>query len=96
MLDVDNREATSVVDGTWKLIRPKTPNMGLGRKPRLYDLAADPGEQRNLAADRPVVYSYMKRLLRRHEADEVLFIAPQLEEMSGELIRELKALGYIE
>jgi arylsulfatase A-like enzyme len=46
--------------GGWKAVRP-----ALDRPTELYDLAGDPGETRNLAAERPDVVARLEGLMRR-------------------------------
>ena len=66
----------------------------------LYDLAADPGEQRNIAATRPGV---VKRLhgelqalkLASHRRGKTVDAAPAAP-LDPELSRQLEALGYAE
>ncbi len=62
--------------GSWKLIPGKSPETpGARRKgggqgqTELYDLAADPGESKNLAAERPEVAKEMTALLEKIVAD---------------------------
>ena len=71
------------------------------RLPReLYDLRADPGETRNVAADRPDVVERLHRML-----EDLRRASPALEPSADggmsaaeeeEVGRRLKALGYIE
>lgn len=66
----------SAVKGNWKYIAPipadkKVPSFmankgvesGLGRMPQLFDLSADPGEQKNLATENPALLSEMQRYI---------------------------------
>lgn len=64
-------------------------------KPELYDLTADPGETRNLYADKKAVggelRARLKGLVRQYSADQ------ELAEKTGldpELMERLKSLGY--
>jgi arylsulfatase A-like enzyme len=66
--------ALSIVRGRWKYIEPhagarvnQNTNTELGNEmsPQLYDLVADPGETRNLAAERPTETSELAALLER-------------------------------
>lgn len=50
-----------VVEGQWKYIQAPTPE--------LYDLAADPGEENNLAEDRPEVIASLEAKLKGRRAD---------------------------
>jgi arylsulfatase A-like enzyme len=55
----------AVFDGPWKLIaRPKKP-------PELYDLAADPSERRNLAADHPDVAARLQAMATEDASRDV-------------------------
>jgi arylsulfatase A-like enzyme len=74
-------ELRGLVDGEWAYIE--------STEPELFDLAADPGEQHNLAADRPDI-------LRRY-AQELRAIDPRFEPPRGgdeETRQRLEALGY--
>jgi Flp pilus assembly protein TadD len=60
--------------------------------PELYDLGADPGETRNLAASRPGALDRLRERLGRLRAGEV-GIARVAE--SRETVERLRALGYV-
>lgn len=81
-------ELTSLRDDRWKLIRAP--------RPELYDLAADPGELRNLYDEQPGVAALMDRKLEDFldvvEPDEV---AGESLELDDETRRQLEALGYL-
>jgi arylsulfatase A-like enzyme len=67
----------------------------------LYDLAGDPTEQRNLAAERPDVAARMRAELDAHFADALAELvegseAPAANELDPETERSLRELGYIE
>lgn len=78
--------------GTWKFSEAakETPSR------ELYDLAADPGETRSLAEERPEVAGRMSRLIDRWLDDhrKVRVAAPQ--EISSQDRALLQALGYTE
>jgi len=93
-VNLSGREGTSVIEGTWKLIVPKTP--GMGRQPLLFDLALDPKEGNNLYSQRPVRAGYMEMLRRQHETAPGVWTDEATGEMSEELREELKALGYLD
>ncbi len=61
--------AWAVVDGAWKLVLELDAG-GAEGAPRLYDLAADPGEARDLAPARPDVAARLVELLRGEVAAE--------------------------
>lgn len=70
----------------WKLIRGEdTPD-------ELYDLAADPGELRNLASEQPEVAKGLRDTLDRHVASTP--IATPQSGLSEEQKEALRALGY--
>jgi arylsulfatase A-like enzyme len=64
---------------------------------QLYDLRADPAEQRNLAAKRPELRERLSEELRRQrEAAGHGAPAPSLEGLPKELQERLESLGYVE
>ena len=76
---------------SWKLIA--WPRL---QRQELYDLAADSGETRNLAADRPILYAGLGLLARRHLERTLLRTAGGEEvEPSAEEAAALRALGYL-
>lgn len=69
---VEDANVQSLIDGDWKLITPsnfpsmnKDTNTELGNspKPQLYNLAADPGEENNVADQNPERVSAMEKQL---------------------------------
>jgi len=60
-------------------------------RPELYDLTSDPGETRNLAAERPGDVSAMDSWLLEQEGGE----APKPATVDAETQRRLEALGYV-
>ncbi len=83
----------ALVDGPWKLIV----NDGR-RSPELYDLAADPGERRDLAGEHPQRASAMRRRVEGWRRERPLGRAARtvpVNRRAGEL-RALRALGYID
>jgi arylsulfatase A-like enzyme len=91
---LDWRRVDAVIDDRWKLTEHRVRGIAL------YDLAADPGERRNIAAARPDVAMRLRGELqtlksasrRRGKAIEV---APDIA-LEPELSRQLEALGYAE
>jgi arylsulfatase A-like enzyme len=82
----------AVRDGSWKLIAGAT-----GTRAELYDLAADPGERRDLAAERPEVVARLRAALERWRA--ALPAPPPLRlytSPDAQLTRELRSLGYVD
>jgi arylsulfatase A-like enzyme/Tfp pilus assembly protein PilF len=61
--------------------------------PEVYDLQADPGEQRNLAASRPQDLERLRGLLGRFQAADVGVGARVREEEAT--LERLRALGYV-
>jgi arylsulfatase A-like enzyme len=85
-----NRDALrSLRDARFKLVLDRRD----GRR-SLYDLAADPGEQRDVSAEHPEVVARMVEVLARHAERER--IAPVAPEPSREVRERLRALGYAE
>jgi arylsulfatase A-like enzyme len=73
--------------GSWKLVWRD------GEAPTLYDLDADPGEQRSLAAARPEVVARLAPVLDRLRRTEVRSAPMPLDD---ELRAQLRALGYLQ
>jgi len=72
--------------GRWKYIA--------SRRPELYDLRSDPGETRNLAAERPETVRELAALARRRLAEHPLKIL-DAGELAPEMREQLRALGYL-
>ena len=78
----------TIVVGRFKLIQRTASHISL------YDLEADPGEQHDLAPERPIAVRYLRGLLgltlagqeRRHEASRT--------DIDATLREQLEALGY--
>jgi arylsulfatase A-like enzyme len=89
-VDVDSHPIASVRKGPWRLIRPHQ------KRPELYDLSSDPGEQRDQAAERPLLVQAMLKELDRIEA---LPPAPwgEADEVTLDSMKlgQLRALGYV-
>jgi hypothetical protein len=99
-----NVELHSLTDGRWHLVMQRSVKRRAegDETVQLFDLAADPAEARNLAADRPdVIRRFTRRLAEleeEHRAAERL--GQQLEAADGtavdpEILRQLEALGYL-
>lgn len=75
-------------DGRWLFVD--------GAEPRLFDLAADPAEERNLAAERTVeVDSWRRRLVGLEERWGEAAAPPEPAPLSAEERSRLAALGYL-
>lgn len=61
---------------------------------RLYDLAADPGETRDVASDLPEEVARLDADLTGHLADHEPFVG-SLAELDDDLRQQLEALGYL-
>lgn len=68
---------------------------------RLYDLAADPAEERDLAGERPLQTRWLERALRAQRALDLrlrasLGAGAQEEKLDPETVDKLRALGYLQ
>ena len=88
-LDFEGRRLASVRVGVWKLIAGDDGE-------RLFDLAADPGEQAPLpAAARPIARAALRELLAEHARDAAAdALAAPRAQVDPELERALNAIGY--
>jgi arylsulfatase A-like enzyme len=89
----------SVLNDRWKLVRKLSNKKLTGKasEDRLYDLEADPGETRDVAADHPEVYKRMVKLMETlMKGNEALAAGYEAGEaiIDEELRRQLDALGY--
>ena len=84
------RQHQMIVDGRFKLLR-------FGDAQQLYDLAADPGERRDLAATDPSdVQRLAAALDAREQAAALVRVAPGAVPSSELRRARLKALGYVQ
>lgn len=86
-----HRELDAAISAEWKLVRHRATG-----RPELYDLRADPGETRNVAAEHADIVGPLLR--RLGSGDHARFspnrtVEPQLDERTE---AELRALGYTE
>lgn len=83
--------AVAAIDGQWKLIEDSR-----GAR-HLYDLSADPGETRDLAADDPKMAGDLAVSLKDHARTEKVYNSRSFEEEVDlrELAR-LRSLGYVD
>ncbi len=84
----------AVRQGRWKAIFDVEPN-----RLQLYDLRADPGEQRDLAAEHPQLASELKAFAARRYGEllerSVLAAEGGLDRQDAETLQALKDLGYV-
>jgi len=92
------RESAAILSGDYKLIHNRARRAGVPEF-ELYDLAADPREQTNLAAGKPEVVARLARVLEAwHKSALQARLKPDSEaagSMSPEQLERLRALGYI-
>lgn len=93
-LHLDGPERVSAELGAYKLIAG-VDDAGRLHSPRLFDVVADPGELRDLAAERPVRVGYLETLLRKRLASADGVPKAAEAEIDDELRRSLEALGYL-
>lgn len=95
-LDVDGHRAASVIRGPYKLVLPQSPSQGTA--PMLFDLDADPGELKDLAADRPDIVERMLALLAERNLAGEIVSAKEIEDdqLDEDVRRRLRALGYVD
>ncbi len=102
--EYDDTAIRTVMSGGWKLIVnpdavdpvcvPGAPDFPFPIEPlELYDLTADPGETRNLAAERPDVVDELRALIAARFAG--LSDRGREQDIPEDLRRELEALGYV-
>jgi len=91
-LDYEGRQGGSVELRSWHLIEPWSRKFS--RAGKLFDLAADREEMRDLAAENPVRAGYLRSLLRaEHLAERRRFAASA--PLGAEEQKALQALGYL-
>jgi arylsulfatase A-like enzyme len=102
--EYDDTAIRTVMDDSWKLIVnpdeidpvcvPGAPDFAYPiERFELYDLASDPGETTNLAAQNPEIVERLRRLIEDRFSD--LTDRSQTQEIPEDLRRELEALGYV-
>lgn len=91
-LRVRGRYQDSIADGSWKLI---VSGDALGPR-QLFDLHADPAEQRDLAEENPIMVEYLYGLLRQLDRRFAAAATPAEETTLDPAVEaRLRALGYI-
>jgi choline-sulfatase len=91
-LRYDGISGMSAIASGWKLVLPFSRKLAEG--PELYDLAADPGETRNRAADDPVRAGYLATLVRAERRRGEQGLPAESAVMGEEARKALHALGY--
>lgn len=88
---------SEIAGGGWALLRDQFKLIVEGGRPRLYDLAQDPGETRDLSGDEPQRVAALReegQRLRREVGEGS--DAPSIEtELDEEAQQSLRSLGYI-
>lgn len=79
----ENRGRRAMRDGRWKLVQYELQSApdAKARKPKLFDLEADPGESRNLAADHPEQVAKMLAWMKSHRRPSEWFPFPALDRL---------------
>ncbi len=91
-LDYEGRQGGSVEFGNWHLIEPWSRKFS--RAGKLFNLAADREEARDLAAENPVRAGYLRSLLRAEQLAERRRFAVSAP-LGAEERKALEALGYL-
>ncbi len=88
---------TSVQEQTWKLVqrRPGRRNAGKPLRYELYDLASDPLETRDLAAERPEEVRRLRAALLGWMKEGAGAAPKGQEQETEEQLKALRALGYV-
>jgi len=89
-LDEYGVRSVAVTTPAWRLIDTRAPVPASS----LYDRRSDPGEQRDLAPERPVRAGYLGTYLRLAQRPRAGALRPGEGAMNAELRRQLQALGY--
>jgi arylsulfatase A-like enzyme len=88
--------AVAVREGGWKLIWPMgSDHPLLSGKPELFDLANDPGEERDLAASEPGRLAALRKPIERWIAKGPI-ARENVPHLDAEAIERLRALGYLQ
>jgi arylsulfatase A-like enzyme len=88
-VDLDGHLADTIVEGRWKLVRTR-------HQVELYDRIADPRERASLAPSHSVTIDYLTTRLAARLAQGAPHPTPQRATMTGEVERNLRALGYVQ
>jgi choline-sulfatase len=90
-LDQHGLRAAAVTTPGWRLIEDRLPTPGRA----LYDRRADPGEHRDLTAERAVRAGYLRARLRTEERLRKGRLRAGESTPDSELRKQLEALGYV-
>jgi len=90
-LDQHGSRAAAVTTPGWRFIEDRLPDPGRA----LYDRQADPGEHRDLAAQRAVRAGYLRARLRAEERLRKGQLRAGRTNPDSELQKQLEALGYL-
>lgn len=84
-------------DGRFKLVSIAEDSYGRRQQTRLYDLAADPREQRDLAASSPERVAQLREALKRDRTRQLQHATASLSKpLDAESEASLRALGYVQ
>jgi arylsulfatase A-like enzyme len=89
-VNVEGRPWVAATTDDWRFIRflpDETRN-------ELYDRKADPGEEKNLIAEKPEVAAELRALTEELMADEGAVPEPTVQEIDDLRLNQLRALGY--
>jgi arylsulfatase A-like enzyme len=64
-------------------------------QPELYDVVLDPGERRNLVADRPVLVQALRQRLHGLQGEKPAHVVSRMPSIDADLRERLAALGYV-
>lgn len=93
VFEASNGLQVAVRRDRWKLIWPLRPNPSLPSEPELFDLEADPGETRDVAAEHPDVFAELALLIEPW-IEQGKVVPNDLETLPDSVLEELKNLGY--
>ncbi|MBA3316383.1 MAG: arylsulfatase [Planctomycetota bacterium] len=76
--------------GDWKAVRQNLAKLKPGEAPQteLYDLAADPGESRDVSADHPEVVEELEGIMASQHEPSEMFPLPGIDRMSRSKVRQ--------
>jgi arylsulfatase A-like enzyme len=91
-MEIDGRRGGAVSTPDWRLIDLAAPGSELD----LFDRWRDPGESRDLAAERPVAVGYLRALLKARTQERHNGLKAGEGAVNEELREQLRALGYVD